>query len=358
MHKIKNKKITLLIVGFSTLLTSLFIVLVIYFQNKYFNLENNETLFYSLSRQDIELLLNQSKIDAINPNQFIHSSTYNQLILEKQLSTLIPLGILFFLSVILFSFILWYFIQKVLLKQNIEIAFKITNINENTDAFSSNPILNNAYFNMKEKFDNALNDYKKLNSYLSHEQKNEIALLKTNLELSGNSKTAKELDKITNGINDILTLSENFRAENCSNVDVTLICAELCDQYKKVQENIFFEFSDEDCIIFAREMWIYRVVSNLIDNAIKYGKGKDITLDVKNIKGSVIIKVRDLGIGISEKEQELIFTDRYRINELKKDGYGIGLSLINHVCNLCGGFVTLESEKDKGTTFYLAFPSV
>ena len=358
MHKIKDKKITLLIVSFSILLTSLFIILVYYFQSNYFNFESGETLFYSLSSKDMELILNQNKIDSLNPNQFINSNIYNQFILEKQLKTLIPLGIIFFFSVIILSFLLWFFIQKVLVKQNKEIAFKIKNINEKTDDFSNNPILNSAYINMKEKFDNALNDYKKLNSYLSHEQKNEIALLKTNLVLDGNDETAQKLDKITDSINDILTLSENLGVENCSCVDVTLICAELCDQYRKIQENIFFEFSDDDCIIFAREMWIYRVVSNLIDNAIKYGKGKDIILDVQNKKGSVIIKVSDLGIGISEKEQELIFTDRYRINELKKDGYGIGLSLINHVCNLCGGFVTLESEKDKGTTFYLAFPSV
>ena len=339
-------------------MTSIFILLMSNFQNSYLNFEGNENLLYSLNAEDIKLIFSENKIDMINPNQLINSNTYNQFLLQSQLKNLIPLAMIFFICVVILSYLLWHLIQRVLVKQNKEIAFKIKNIDEKTDEFSNNPVLNSAYISMKEKFDSALNDYKKLNSYLSHEQKNEIALLKTNLELTGDISTSINLDKITDGINDILTLSENFAEENCSNVDVTLICAELCDHYKKTQDNIKFEFSDDECIIFAREMWIYRAISNLLDNAIKYGNGKDITVSVNNIKNSVIIKVKDMGIGIDKEEQELIFADRYRVNELRKDGYGIGLSLVNHVCNLCGGFVTLESEKNKGTTFFLAFPSV
>ena len=71
---------------------------------------------------------------------------------------------------------------------------------------------------------------------------------------------------------------------------------------------------------------------------------------------SVIIIVKDHGIGISEEKQNQIFNHNYRINELNKDGYGIGLSLVSHVCDLCQGFVTVESKMQEGTTFYLSFP--
>lgn len=46
----------------------------------------------------------------------------------------------------------------------------------------------------------------------------------------------------------------------------------------------------------------------------------------------------------------------YCMNEFNKDGYGIGLSVVNHVYELCGGYAYVESEVDQGTIFYLSFP--
>ena len=106
----------------------------------------------------------------------------------------------------------------------------------------------------------------------------------------------------------------------------------------------------------AKSRWIYRAVSNLLDNAIKYGCGKPISLSVEVRKGSVIVKVQDQGIGIEKSHLDKIFQNRYRVNELNKNGYGIGLSLVSYVCDLCGGFIMAESEPSHGTTFYLSFP--
>ena len=103
---------------------------------------------------------------------------------------------------------------------------------------------------------------------------------------------------------------------------------------------------------------IYRAICNLLDNAIKYGEDKPIEINVKNKNNSIIISVHDNGIGIPQELQDKIFNHRYRINELNKDGYGIGLSLVSHVCDLCSGFVWVESEKNKGSTFYLSFPEM
>ena len=89
---------------------------------------------------------------------------------------------------------------------------------------------------------------------------------------------------------------------------------------------------------------------------MKYGEDKPIFLSVKAKNGSVIVMVKDNGIGIREDKQEMIFGNRYRINELNRDGYGIGLSLVSHVCDLCGGFITVDSEPGKGSVFYLSFP--
>jgi signal transduction histidine kinase len=167
------------------------------------------------------------------------------------------------------------------------------------------------------------------------------------------------LDRMTDSIDDILTLSNNSEDLSTEVVDVSLICAEVCDAYKKNYPNLLFAFTeDQPTLIHGRDRWIYRAVSNLVDNAIKYGEGKLVTVTISNQKGSVIIEVKDQGIGIPQEKQASIFSHQYRVQGLKQDGYGIGLSVVSHVCDLCRGFVYLESEEKNGSSFYLSFPSI
>ena len=154
-----------------------------------------------------------------------------------------------------------------------------------------------------------------------------------------------------------MTLGEHYDEET-NIIDVALICAEVYDYYKESYEKLNFYLAEEDQTeILGKERWIQRAISNLIDNAIKYGKGNSIEISVRNKRNSVIILVEDHGIGIPDSEKEQIFDMNYRIKELKSDGYGIGLSLVHHVCDLCHGYAYVESEVGKGTRFYLSFPA-
>ena len=73
---------------------------------------------------------------------------------------------------------------------------------------------------------------------------------------------------------------------------------------------------------------------------------------------SVLLHVRFHGHGMCEEEEEPIFEHGYQIRALNKDGYGIGLSLVQHVCTLCDGFVRVRSYKEQGSEFILAFPLI
>jgi len=214
------------------------------------------------------------------------------------------------------------------------------------------------YQKLKQQFFDRITDYKRLHSYLSHEQKNNIAILRTELELSENVELLKTIDRISDSIDDILTLSESDEDTMKVEVDITLVCAEVCDAYMNLSDKISFSFDEADHVIFAKDRWIYRAVSNLVDNAVKYGNGKSIEVSVVSKNHSIIVSVKDYGVGIDASAQEVIFDHRFRINELQKDGYGIGLSLVSHVCDLCGGFVFVESEENEGSTFYLSFPEI
>lgn len=146
--------------------------------------------------------------------------------------------------------------------------------------------------------------------------------------------------------------------ESVEVIDVSLICAEVCDAYKKFYPHLNFSFAEEEALeILGKERWVYRAISNLLDNAVKYGRDKEINVHVGTEKNSVIVSVEDRGYGLDEEKRQQIFEHNYRVNGWKEDGYGIGLSVVKHVCNLCKGAAYVESTKGKGSIFYLSFPS-
>lgn len=257
---------------------------------------------------------------------------------------------------IIASILLWIILNKIHDKEIENIVNKLNTLEDDFDPTLVSKSFGIAYENIKDKFNQTLDEYKRLNSYLSHEQKNAIAILRTNLEIDNNQEYIKFIDNISDSIDDILTLSDVKVDKGMTEVDISIICASICDEYSKTYKNIEFDFDDEsNTIILAKERWIYRAISNLVDNAVKYGSGKSIKVSVKNKNNSVIITVKDNGIGMDKNSIGKIFDNKYRINELNKDGYGIGLSLVSHVCDLCDGFVIVDSEINKGSCFYLSF---
>lgn len=366
MRKIKelNIKVDGVILLFSFVVTAAFIVLLSLFSGVFshyngqmpFSIPNTTIYAVSLNDENAKQLFADGSY-MLSPEKVVPISDYNKIYFEYLIQRIIPYAILFFVFLFTMTVILWVLLKRIQEKNNLQIVKQLNNIADTNTFSSDNPALIRAYNNIKQKFEDNLSDYKRLNSYLSHEQKNAISILRTRMELSEDTRYLQNIDAISQSIDDLLTLSEANDTAVTVPVDVALICAAVCDSYKTIQNNITFTFDEnENTEITAKERWIYRAVANLVSNAIKYGNGKEIEVNVRNKKHSVIVTVKDHGIGIAPENQEKIFNHRYRINELKKDGYGIGLSLVSHVCDLCGGFATLESSENMGSTFYLSFP--
>jgi signal transduction histidine kinase len=325
------------------------------------SVSNEENLIYRVLNKGNYLNLKEHNENFENNkmtgrNMVVDVAEIGRAYLKTGFKDILSIVLIFFFVLILSSLILWIVLNKI---HDKEIEHIVKNLKELDDDF--NPYLVSttfaiAYENIKEKFKSNLDDYKKLNSYLSHEQKNVIAILRTNLEIDNNQEYLKLLDDIADSIDDVLTLSDLKSDDAMTGVDVSLVCASICDIYQKNYKNIEFDFDEENnTTILAKERWIYRAVSNLVDNAVKYGENKKIRVSVRNKYNSVIIKVEDNGIGMEKNFIDSIFNNKYRINDLKKDGYGIGLSLVSHVCDLCNGIVVVDSEINKGSCFYLSF---
>ncbi|OQB82222.1 MAG: Alkaline phosphatase synthesis sensor protein PhoR [Bacteroidetes bacterium ADurb.Bin123] len=115
-----------------------------------------------------------------------------------------------------------------------------------------------------------------------------------------------------------------------------------------------------DSNIHGDEVHITNVVFNLLDNAFKYSNNTpEISVTTESSKGSVILSVRDKGIGISREHQDQIFERFYRVptgNLHNVKGFGLGLSYVKKIVEAHNGKIIVDSAVNKGTKFSIYFP--
>jgi two-component system phosphate regulon sensor histidine kinase PhoR len=120
------------------------------------------------------------------------------------------------------------------------------------------------------------------------------------------------------------------------------------------------ELKAEDHHLMLDATHISNIISNLIDNAVKYSSERPEVIVKTHIKhGKIIISIADNGIGISPENQKYIFNKLYRVptgNLHDVKGFGLGLYYVRTMVEALDGEIKLISETNKGSTFILEFP--
>lgn len=151
---------------------------------------------------------------------------------------------------------------------------------------------------------------------------------------------------------------------NFSEVDAHEIIANVVNNKRINAESMGGEIktrlSAKNHRIVADKIHFTNVINNLIDNALKYTlKAPLIEISTKDLQDGILIAVKDNGIGISKANQKRIFEKLYRVptgNRHDFKGFGLGLSYAKAVVERHNGRITVESEPDKGSIFYVYLP--
>ena len=163
-------------------------------------------------------------------------------------------------------------------------------------------------------------------------------------------------------ISDILDLSKieagtfNFVY---TNVDVNETCAEIIKSMSmKVSKGVelIFEEPFPECYIYTDKNRFTQVISNFINNALKFTQQGSITLGYKQVSHQKIkFYVRDTGMGIPEEKQKSIFERFVKLNTFVQ-GTGLGLSICKSIVSQMGGEIGVDSTEGIGSCFWFTHP--
>lgn len=213
----------------------------------------------------------------------------------------------------------------------------------------------------------------------SHEIKTPLTSIKTYTQIlykqalaEGNQqsitfleKIDQQINKMTNMIADLLDISKINAGKinyNDEKFQLSELIGEIVGDMQLItsKHKILF-IKTQDAEVYGDRDRIGQVLTNLILNAIKFSPNtKEIVVHQELRDGQVVISVKDHGIGIPKKDQDLVFSRFYKGETTLKNrapgGLGLGLYISSQIVRRHEGKIWLDSQENKGSTFYFSLP--
>ena len=142
--------------------------------------------------------------------------------------------------------------------------------------------------------------------------------------------------------------------------DICALCSEVIESQEILASSkkiriLLKPFSGNNALVLADKRWIMQVITNLVVNSIMYGRENGTTkIQFLDMEHSILVDVKDTGIGIEPADQKRIFERFYSVDKSRSrnsGGTGLGLSIVKHVLDAHGKSITVHSEPGKGTSF-------
>ena len=234
-----------------------------------------------------------------------------------------------------------------------------------------------SFNHMMDKVSASFERQKRFSASAAHELKTPLATILVNLEvLELDGKTSPDrmekvltivkanTERMIRLVEDLMRLTSDKDHEMEEEVELSEVFAitldELSPLIRKNDLTVSIENTPDISLTGSRVM-LYRVMSNLLENAAKYNREHgSISIVTGRDDNGVTVKIEDTGIGIPEEALPHIFEPFYRVDQSRSravGGAGLGLPLVKDIVEKHGGEVTVKSAAGEGTTFILRFPA-
>lgn len=210
----------------------------------------------------------------------------------------------------------------------------------------------------------------------AHELRTPLAIMQTKLELfaaehknlEGDTaelvrSQAEQLDRLSRLVHTLLEMSNLSSAPRSDRIELAPLVEEIITDLTTLasQNDITMEQDCDNVVITGSDALIYRLVFNLIENAVKYNRrGGSVSVSVHKENSDVVVRVSDTGCGIPEEYRESIFQPFFRVDKSRSrqmGGVGLGLALVHEIAVLHGGSVRAEPGNKVGTVFIVTLPA-
>lgn len=209
-----------------------------------------------------------------------------------------------------------------------------------------------AFVIMSERIRRQVQSHTDMLAGISHDLRTPLTRMKLELELASLNDATRnalgtDIDEMGRMIDEYLDFARGTAGEVPELMDVGALLTDIAASYRRSKRHVTFTPSI-DVKLMLRPQGIRRAVTNLIDNALRYGNDEaNITLEQSLT--FVRIKILDAGKGIPEDEFETVFKPFTRLEpsrNVQTGGVGLGLSIARTIAQSHGGDVTLENQRD------------
>jgi len=175
---------------------------------------------------------------------------------------------------------------------------------------------------------------------------------------------ARKLTRLINNLLDFSKIEAGLRKYQLEPTDLSAVTRRVVDsldsQFRHNQFSVTLRAPQAPIAVKLDAEAAEQALENLLSNAMKYSpEHREIVVEVDTSGSYGVVRVRDHGIGIPPRLQRKIFQKFYRVQTdagSGPQGTGLGLAIVDHVMRAHGGFVRVDSEAGRGSTFTLHFP--
>ena len=231
--------------------------------------------------------------------------------------------------------------------------------------------LNVSYNRMLERLSDAFEIQRQFTANAAHELRTPLALMQVQLDLyhsnshPGNDADTVQMIKMVTEQNDrlskmvktLLDMSELQTVGRDDEIILDALVDEVLEDLEPLAEgkNIRLIGKCKDITMVGSDILIYRLVYNLVENAIKYNhSGGQVTVTAERKEKHVYLSVEDTGTGIPEELKERVFEPFFRVDKSRSrelGGVGLGLALVREIVRVHDGSITVKSNPSGGTIF-------